>query len=128
MLTAEYGGTGGRQLDAGMAIEEPDIEIGAGVSSKAMSKRVVPDGGQQQQQQHGGGGGGGKHHKHDGGHHHGGKGRRGGRFHHHNRDDVGGGYAGMPPGGYQQVVRPEPVAVATPPAVPGFGFSLPGAR
>jgi protein NRD1 len=130
MLTAEYGGTGGRQLEAGMAIEEPDIEIGAGVSSKAMSKRVVPDGGQQQQQGGGGGGGGGgkQHHKHDGGHHHGGKGRRGGRFHHHNRDDVGGGYAGMPPGGYQQVVRPEPVAVATPPAVPGFGFSLPGAR
>jgi protein NRD1 len=130
MLTAEYGGTGGRQLEAGMAIEEPDIEIGAGVSSKAMSKRVAPDGGQQQQGgQQGGGGGGKQHHKHDGGHHHGGgKGRRGGRFHHHNRDDVGGGYAGMPPGGYQQVVRPEPVAVATPPAVPGFGFSLPGAR
>jgi protein NRD1 len=130
MLTAEYGGTGGRQLEAGMAIEEPDIEIGAGVSSKAMSKRVAPDGGQQQQGGQQGGGGGKQHHnKHDGGHHHGGgKGRRGGRFHHHNRDDVGGGYAGMPPGGYQQVVRPEPVAVATPPAVPGFGFSLPGAR
>lgn len=128
MLTAEYGGTGGQQLEAGMAIEEPDIEIGAGVSSKAMSKRVAPDGGQH---------GGNKHHnKHEGGHGgghgghggHGGKGRRGGRFHHHNRDDVGGGYGGMPPGGYQQVVRPEPVAVATPPAVPGFGFSLPGAR
>jgi len=120
MLTAEYGGTGGRQLEAGMAIEEPDIEIGAGVSSKAMSKRVAPDGVPM----------GNKHHKHDGGHHGGGggKGRRGGRFHHHNRDDVGGGYGGMPPGGYQQVVRPEPVAVATPPAVPGFGFSLPGAR
>lgn len=125
MLTAEYGGTGGRTLEAGMAIEEPDIEIGAGVSSKAMSKRVAPDGGPQQ-------GGNKQHHsKHEGGHHGGhggGKGRRGGRFHHHNRDDVGGGYAGMPPGGYQQVVRPEPVAVATPPAVPGFGFSLPGAR
>lgn len=129
MLTAEYGGTGGRPLESGMTIEEPDIEIGAGVSSKAMSKRVGPDGAQHGG---GGGGGGGKHqNKHDGGHghgHHGGKNRRGGRFHHHNRDDVGGGYAGMPPGGYQQVVRPEPVAVATPPAVPGFGFSLPGAR
>jgi protein NRD1 len=120
MLTAEYGGTGGRQLEAGMAIEEPDIEIGAGVSSKAMSKRVAPDGAPM----------GNKHHNHEGGGHRGGggKGRRGGRFHHHNRDDVGGGYGGMPPGGYQQVVRPEPVAVATPPAVPGFGFSLPGAR
>lgn len=26
----------------GMVLEEPDIEIGAGVSSKAMSKRVLP--------------------------------------------------------------------------------------
>ncbi len=34
MLTAEYGGTGGKQIDAGMVVEEPDIEIGAGVSSK----------------------------------------------------------------------------------------------
>ncbi|KAL5115810.1 hypothetical protein ACEQ8H_006305 [Pleosporales sp. CAS-2024a] len=34
-LTAEHGGTGGRQLEGGMVIEEPDIEIGAGVSSKA---------------------------------------------------------------------------------------------
>ena len=34
MLTAEYGGTGGKQIDPGMVVEEPDIEIGAGVSSK----------------------------------------------------------------------------------------------
>lgn len=34
MLTAEYGGTGGKDLSGGMAVEEPDIEIGAGVSSK----------------------------------------------------------------------------------------------
>lgn len=34
MLTAEYGGTGGKPIDAGMVVEEPDIEIGAGVSSK----------------------------------------------------------------------------------------------
>ena len=33
-LTAEHGGTGGRPLEGGMVIEEPDIEIGAGVSSK----------------------------------------------------------------------------------------------
>ena len=32
--TAEYGGTGGRPLEGGMVLEEPDIEIGAGVSSK----------------------------------------------------------------------------------------------
>ncbi|KAG8526240.1 uncharacterized protein KY384_000233 [Bacidia gigantensis] len=34
MLTAEYGGTGGETLEGGMVVEEPDIEIGAGVSSK----------------------------------------------------------------------------------------------
>ena len=34
MLTAEYGGTGGRAIEGGMVMEEPDIEIGAGVSSK----------------------------------------------------------------------------------------------
>ena len=39
VLTAEYGGTGGKPLASGMVMEEPDIEIGAGVSSKAISKR-----------------------------------------------------------------------------------------
>ena len=34
MLTAEYGGTGGKDIESGMVAEEPDIEIGAGVSSK----------------------------------------------------------------------------------------------
>jgi protein NRD1 len=34
MLTAEYGGTGNRPIESGMVVEEPDIEIGAGVSSK----------------------------------------------------------------------------------------------
>jgi len=34
MLTAEYGGTGGKDMEPGMVAEEPDIEIGAGVSSK----------------------------------------------------------------------------------------------
>lgn len=34
MLTAEYGGTGGKAIEGGMVVEEPDIEIGAGVSSK----------------------------------------------------------------------------------------------
>lgn len=37
VLTAEYGGTGGVPLQEGMVIEEPDIEIGAGVSSKGKS-------------------------------------------------------------------------------------------
>ena len=34
MLTADYGGTGGKEIQPGMVAEEPDIEIGAGVSSK----------------------------------------------------------------------------------------------
>lgn len=37
MLTAEYGGTGGKPIESGMVVEEPDIEIGAGVSSKGLS-------------------------------------------------------------------------------------------
>ncbi len=37
---AEWGGTGGKPLVPGICIEEPDIEIGAGVSSKAISKRM----------------------------------------------------------------------------------------
>lgn len=36
MLSAEYGGTGGKPIQTGMIVEEPDIEIGAGVSSKGM--------------------------------------------------------------------------------------------
>ncbi|KAK7205736.1 hypothetical protein BZA70DRAFT_266856 [Myxozyma melibiosi] len=40
VTTAEYGGTGGQRLEEGLVIEEPDIEIGAGVSSKAISRRM----------------------------------------------------------------------------------------
>lgn len=40
MLTAEYGGTGGRSIESGMVVEEPDIEIGAGVSSKGKSSHI----------------------------------------------------------------------------------------
>jgi protein NRD1 len=43
MVTAEYGGTGGREIESGMVVEEPDIEIGAGVSSKAISRRIATD-------------------------------------------------------------------------------------
>lgn len=39
-IEAEYGGTGDQPLESGMCIEEPDIEIGAGVSSKAISQRM----------------------------------------------------------------------------------------
>lgn len=40
LLTAEYGGTGGQPIEQFMVVEEPDIEIGAGVSSKG--KPVFP--------------------------------------------------------------------------------------
>lgn len=40
VVHAEYGGTGGKPLEPGLVIEEPDIEIGSGVSSKAMSRRM----------------------------------------------------------------------------------------
>lgn len=142
LLTAEYGGTGGKPLEGGMVLEEPDIEIGAGVSSKAMSKRVMPnDSGppathnnsNNNNHNH-------KRHKEDKRHgHHGGK-----RARHNDYDGKAaaaeqyGGYGGpqgyvpqqgpvqMESYGYERLARPEPVAVATPPAVPTFGFSLPG--
>lgn len=40
VVQAQWGGTGGQQLQSGMVIDEPDIEIGAGISSKAMSKKM----------------------------------------------------------------------------------------
>ncbi|CEI65223.1 hypothetical protein FVEN_g6341 [Fusarium venenatum] len=43
MLTAPYGGSGGRPIESGLSVEEPDIEIGAGVSSKAISRRMQTD-------------------------------------------------------------------------------------
>lgn len=43
MLTAEFGGTGGKPMESFMVVEEPDIEIGAGVSSKAISRRMGTD-------------------------------------------------------------------------------------
>lgn len=43
MLSAEWGGSGGQAIESGMVVEEPDIEIGAGVSSKAISRRMQTD-------------------------------------------------------------------------------------
>lgn len=43
MLSAEYGGSGGEPIQSGMVVEEPDIEIGQGVSSKAISRRMQTD-------------------------------------------------------------------------------------
>lgn len=40
MLNAEYGGSGGKPIETGMVVEEPDIEIGAGVSSKGEHLRL----------------------------------------------------------------------------------------
>lgn len=122
-LTAEYGGTGGRPLEGGMVIEEPDIEIGAGVSSKgkqsipsilhninispAISRRVPTDA------------------------------PRGGRGF-NSRGDFsgrGGNLDNGPPKSRKQDrsandprhISPRPEqGVAVPPAVPGFGFQLPG--
>ncbi|CAK3804146.1 hypothetical protein AC579_480 [Lecanosticta acicola] len=111
--TAEYGGTGGQQLEGGMVLEEPDIEIGAGVSSKAMSAKIAnPGHGHSQKRQREDREHGGRHKKNKGG-----------------DQGYGGGYSGVSGGpspadyGYLPT-RPEPVAVATPPAVPGFGFNF----
>lgn len=68
MLTAPFGGSGGRPIVGGLCVEEPDIEIGAGVSSKAISRRMQTDKGgnygpkssrREDEPGHGGGGGGG---------------------------------------------------------------------
>lgn len=40
IVAAEWGGTGGKPLVPGLVIDEPDIEIGAGVSSKAISRKM----------------------------------------------------------------------------------------
>ncbi|KAG5365793.1 Protein NRD1 [Yarrowia sp. B02] len=45
VVTAPYGGTGGVPVAPGMVIEEPDIEVGTGVSSKAKSKRMPTNAG-----------------------------------------------------------------------------------
>lgn len=59
MISSEFGGTGGKPLEPGVVVEEPDIEIGAGPSSKAISRRGGHNAGPQrggnfgnQQQQH----------------------------------------------------------------------------
>lgn len=62
MLSAEYGGTGGAPIVSGLVVEEPDIEIGAGVSSKAISRRMVTDQSGIQGPRSSGAGGRGRHH------------------------------------------------------------------
>ncbi|KAL2264151.1 hypothetical protein VTK26DRAFT_1672 [Humicola hyalothermophila] len=84
MLTAPYGGSGGRPIVSGLCVEEPDIEIGAGVSSKAISRRMQTDKGghhgpkssrREEESGPGGGGGGGRWRHGRGDKHHGGGGR-----------------------------------------------------
>ncbi|KAF1961184.1 hypothetical protein CC80DRAFT_232392 [Byssothecium circinans] len=103
VVTAEHGGTGGRPLEGGMVIEEPDIEIGAGVSSKAISRRVTETG--------------------RGRGNFAGRGGRGGRGGHDNESRFR--RVDYPPEPRHISPRPEP-NVAVPPAIPGFGFQLPG--
>lgn len=100
VLTAEYGGTGGQPIESGMVIEEPDIEIGAGVSSKAISRRIVPDAGGRR--------GGGNH------------GPRGGF-------DPNASRYRKPDRPEPRHVSPRPeAAIGVPPPVPGFGFQFSG--
>ncbi|KAJ5149039.1 hypothetical protein N7448_000617 [Penicillium atrosanguineum] len=115
MLTAEYGGTSGRAIESGMVVEEPDIEIGAGVSSKAISRRIATDtggkrgpqssrGGQPTTERFGGGGGGG-----------GGGGRR------QERDGFGG--ANSAPLNEREYSN-QANNPSVPPPVPAYGFNF----
>ncbi|KAF1814643.1 hypothetical protein P152DRAFT_447977 [Eremomyces bilateralis CBS 781.70] len=110
MLTAEFGGSGGRPIESGMVVEEPDIEIGAGVSSKAISRRVVADPGAP---------------------------RRGPPPRDQGPRDQGPGprprYGDRPsrptpPRRASPAPRPEANTVGVPPQIPQFGFQMPGFR
>ncbi|KMU73939.1 hypothetical protein CISG_03917 [Coccidioides immitis RMSCC 3703] len=104
MLTAEYGGTGGKPIESGMVVEEPDIEIGAGVSSKAISRRMATDQG----------------------------GKRGPQSSRptHDQNRFRRPERGMDDGPANDRDRDRDNSsannVAVPPAVPGFGFQFPG--
>lgn len=110
VVNAEYGGTGGRPLEAGMIIEEPDIEIGAGVSSKAISQKMHLRG---YQDGRGGGPGGGP----------GGGRNRGGRGRGDNEWDQGGNQFGQQGGaGGQQMFPPIPMMPGQPGMFPPGQF------
>ncbi|EZF22862.1 hypothetical protein H112_04354 [Trichophyton rubrum D6] len=152
LLTAEYGGTGGKPIENGMVVEEPDIEIGAGVSSKgtyknlkglelstlcfacrltettktAISRRMATDQGGKRGPQS-------SRYSHE-------------RFRRNERSGGGGGGGGGGSGGddshnsgsgsgsgdhdrdrdRDSASGPNANAIGVPPAVPGFGFSFPG--
>ncbi|KIV98484.1 hypothetical protein, variant [Verruconis gallopava] len=109
MKSAEYGGTGGLDIKTGMVVEEPDIEIGAGPSSKAISRRGGKSGysSRSGNDNHGGGS------KRD-------RGNRGG----HHDDQKQGGFKQdrqPPPAPPMETHLPEPVNIGPPPPVPQFG-------
>ncbi|KAF2755179.1 hypothetical protein EJ05DRAFT_125198 [Pseudovirgaria hyperparasitica] len=131
VVTAENGGTGGAPIESGLVIEEPDIEIGAGVSSKAISRRMGPEhaGNMNNNNNRGRGNFGGN--------------RGGNRGKHHNNDNARGRNQDRQqsqhnhlqqsqPQQHQQAPRrpasprQEPNTIGVPPPVPGFGFQLPG--
>jgi len=106
MLTAEYGGTGGRSIESGMVVEEPDIEIGAGVSSKAISRRMATDQGGKRGPQS-------SRTQHD-------------RFRRPDRGADNGNGSSSGSGSNPDRDTANANTVGVPPAVPGFGFSFPG--
>jgi len=116
MLSAEYGGSGGKPIESGMVVEEPDIEIGQGVSSKAISRRMQTDKGgsngpkssRDRDEEEGGGGGQ--------------RFRRGGDRDHGRDDDRRGGNRRD----RDQAVSAPPSMPAVPPfSMAGFPYQLP---
>ena len=117
ILSADYGGNGGRDITHGQVMEEPDIEIGAGVSSKAISLRVGAGGGTSSSS------GNNRPQR-----------RGGGRNRDHGRDH-GNGFRGPPPTGYNPTgFPPQPLGppqheamppMGGPPPMPGFGYAPP---
>lgn len=120
MLTAEYGGTGGKQIETGMIVEEPDIEIGAGPSSKGEFKMRIRKNLRSQStlaiSRRGGGQGG----------------RGGGNFNQRRGYERHAPYrkpddrrqGGPPPTAMSGMT--EPNTLGAPPAVPTFGAPIPG--
>ncbi|KAL8996192.1 MAG: hypothetical protein Q9169_004258 [Polycauliona sp. 2 TL-2023] len=105
MLTAEYGGSGGKPIDSGMVVEEPDIEIGAGVSSKAISRRMATDQGGYQ----------------------GPRSSRDGAAFNPNRNNNPNGPRFRQPDRSQdrEMINPNHSAIGASPAIPNFGFQFP---
>jgi protein NRD1 len=112
MLNAEYGGTGGNPIAQGMVVEEPDIEIGAGPSSKAIHRRGGGAAGA------GAGGRGGNFYR--------GRGGGGGGDHHHHHQNGNSGRYRKPDRPQPHHVVPEANTIGPPPPVPTFGAPIPG--